>query len=337
MDADTVIKAVVQKVVPGGKHGPFAVATSEGLGGSVTFSLEPTIWQEKEWPEEGMYVLLGKLRQKRAGWRAKTGRFFKPSDEQTERSIQMKVAKIEVVNEAIAILRGYEQSDVRLERDAAIEKLQKLQGNVDAMSMEFEVFASLGALQSKLNAIGATAEATMVEKLNYLIFTDGDTQPWWSKEPEREPDSVPNPDTDNTGKENEECLAGEVKCDLNCGEMPTIVLSRTEINVLCVTKRNHPDTKSNLPIAWHQPITGKAVIEVVGVQMGETQIPMETRVIFKGKRCKVQYFRTGLSGSVHGLCIEAIDTDNGRFNEWDLYTDVPTKKGKKHGIASPPR
>lgn len=40
----------------------------------MTFSLEPTIWQEEEWPEEGMYVLLGKLRQKRAVWRAKTVR-----------------------------------------------------------------------------------------------------------------------------------------------------------------------------------------------------------------------------------------------------------------------
>jgi len=77
------IKAVVQKVVQEGKHGPFAVATSDQLEGSVTFSLEPTVWEEDEWPEEGMVVLLKKLRQKRAGWRAKTGRFFRPSDEQT--------------------------------------------------------------------------------------------------------------------------------------------------------------------------------------------------------------------------------------------------------------
>ncbi len=86
------IKAVVQKVFREGKHGPFAVATSEQLEGSVTFSLEPTVWEEKEWPEEGFMVFLGEIRQKRAGWRAKKGRFWKPSDEQiqqTERSRQM--------------------------------------------------------------------------------------------------------------------------------------------------------------------------------------------------------------------------------------------------------
>lgn len=44
------------------------------------------MWEEDEWPEEGMMVFLGNLRQKRAGWRAKQGRFWKPSDEQTEKS-----------------------------------------------------------------------------------------------------------------------------------------------------------------------------------------------------------------------------------------------------------
>jgi len=83
------IKAVVEKVILKGKHGPFAVATSSQLEGSVTFSLEPTIWKEKELPEEGTMVFLGKLRQKRAGWRAKLARFWEPSDEQAERSNQM--------------------------------------------------------------------------------------------------------------------------------------------------------------------------------------------------------------------------------------------------------
>lgn len=100
MDVDAVVKAVVQKVVSEGRHGPFAVATSDGLDGSVTFSLERTIWKEKEWPEEGMYVLLGKLRQKRAGWRAKAGRFFKPSDEQTERSKCMSEENVRLVTSA---------------------------------------------------------------------------------------------------------------------------------------------------------------------------------------------------------------------------------------------
>ena len=82
------IKAIVQKVVLEGNHGPFAVATSENIDGSITFSLEPTVWQKDEWPEQGMIVILSKLRKKRAGWRAKKGWFLKPSDEQTETSNQ---------------------------------------------------------------------------------------------------------------------------------------------------------------------------------------------------------------------------------------------------------
>jgi hypothetical protein len=101
--------------------------------------------------------------------------------------------------------------------------------------------------------------------------------------------------------------------------------------VLYVTKRNSPDPQHNLPISWHCPIMGKATIEVVGVQMGDTQVPIETRVIFKGKRVQVQAFRTGLGGTVHGLCIEAVDDEGGKFNSWDLYTDVLTPKGKERG------
>jgi len=77
------IKAVVEKVIGNGKHGPFVVATSDAIRGSVTFSLEPTVWQEDEWPEEGAVVYLTNLREKRAGWRAKQGRHWLLSDEQT--------------------------------------------------------------------------------------------------------------------------------------------------------------------------------------------------------------------------------------------------------------
>lgn len=77
---DTV-KAVVQKVIAQGPHGPYTVATTETLEGSVTFSLEPTVWQEEDWPEAGNVVLLSKIRRKRAGWRAKAGRYYLPSDE----------------------------------------------------------------------------------------------------------------------------------------------------------------------------------------------------------------------------------------------------------------
>lgn len=87
------IKAMVQKVILDGKHGLFFVATSDQIpDGSVTCSLEPTVWKESMHPEEGDVVFLDELRQKRAGWRAKMGRFWKPSDEQnqqTERSKTM--------------------------------------------------------------------------------------------------------------------------------------------------------------------------------------------------------------------------------------------------------
>jgi len=95
------IKAIVQKVVGQGPHGPYAVATSDQLESSVTFSLEPTVWQDEEWPEAGSVVLLSKLRQKRAGWRAKTGRFYKPSDEHEERRNEMTRQYQRIVGEEI--------------------------------------------------------------------------------------------------------------------------------------------------------------------------------------------------------------------------------------------
>ncbi len=75
------IKAVVQKVVKKAKHGPYAVATSEGVKGSITFSLGEGIWKEKSLPERGYVVLLNDLRKKRAGWRAEQARFLRPADE----------------------------------------------------------------------------------------------------------------------------------------------------------------------------------------------------------------------------------------------------------------
>lgn len=84
--SDTV-QAIVQKIVRDGKHGPYAVAKSEELG-SVTFSLGEDVWSEKDMPEPGTFVLLSDLRKKRAGWRANSGRYVKPSDEQKPRKEQ---------------------------------------------------------------------------------------------------------------------------------------------------------------------------------------------------------------------------------------------------------
>jgi len=77
-------RAVVQKIVSNGKHGPFAVAGSEELG-SVTFSLSATVWKGEQWPETGTYVVLSQVMKKRAGWRANHGRLLKPSDEKKQR------------------------------------------------------------------------------------------------------------------------------------------------------------------------------------------------------------------------------------------------------------
>jgi hypothetical protein len=74
-------EAFVEKIVFGGKHGPYAVARSQVLG-TVTFSMNEKVWQEKDWPELGTCVVLSQVRKKRAGWRAQHGRFFEPSDEQ---------------------------------------------------------------------------------------------------------------------------------------------------------------------------------------------------------------------------------------------------------------
>lgn len=107
------IKAIVQKVIPEGPHGPYVVTATDGEYGSITFSLEPTVWTENEWPEEGMVVVLTKLRKKRNGWRAKQGRFLKLSDEQTskqERSNEMKDKIQDLImhnrlNDAIALAK----------------------------------------------------------------------------------------------------------------------------------------------------------------------------------------------------------------------------------------
>jgi hypothetical protein len=71
-------RAMVEKIILDGKHGPYAVASVEGLG-SVTFSLVLPVWEE-EVPEPGEYVVLSRVRKKPSGWRAHCGRFLQPSD-----------------------------------------------------------------------------------------------------------------------------------------------------------------------------------------------------------------------------------------------------------------
>lgn len=81
------IQAIVQKVCPDGIHGPYAVARAEHLG-LVTFALSQPVWTEDSHPEEGEYVILTKLRKKRAGWKAMHARRIQPSDECKARSTE---------------------------------------------------------------------------------------------------------------------------------------------------------------------------------------------------------------------------------------------------------
>ena len=75
------ITATVQKIVLAGRHGAYAVALSEGFEGSITFALDETVWHEHGVPQVGTSVVLSKLRKKRGGWRALSGRFAEPSDD----------------------------------------------------------------------------------------------------------------------------------------------------------------------------------------------------------------------------------------------------------------
>ncbi len=83
MADDQGYQAVVEKIIPDGRNGPYAVARSKEIKGTVTFSLDFEVWQEKQLPKPGTHVMLYGVIKKDAGWRAEKGRLFKPSDEQT--------------------------------------------------------------------------------------------------------------------------------------------------------------------------------------------------------------------------------------------------------------
>ncbi len=84
---DTI--AVVQDVLTG-SHGRFVVTTSDSVIGSITFSLDESVWQERSDPEPGEYVILSDLRRKRAGWRAHSARHVRPGDDVPANSSQQR-------------------------------------------------------------------------------------------------------------------------------------------------------------------------------------------------------------------------------------------------------
>lgn len=63
-----------------GRQGPYAVAKSDVVEGSITFSLSPPTWSEGEQPEPAHFVVLSGIRRMSAGWRASRARFYGPAD-----------------------------------------------------------------------------------------------------------------------------------------------------------------------------------------------------------------------------------------------------------------
>jgi len=72
-------KAVVQQTKDG-HRGRFAIAITDDIEGSITFSLEKSVWEEDDEPEPGTLVVLSGLIRKQAGWRARRARFLTPDD-----------------------------------------------------------------------------------------------------------------------------------------------------------------------------------------------------------------------------------------------------------------
>tara|TARA_Y100000310_G_scaffold234036_1_gene236945 strand:+ start:1798 stop:2313 length:516 start_codon:yes stop_codon:yes gene_type:complete len=119
-----------------------------------------------------------------------------------------------------------------------------------------------------------------------------------------------------------------------CGEEPEITILKKDFNVLCVTQRHSKEQEERMQkaniirtIKWHQPITGQAVLEVIGVQMGEVQVPAEIRITFNEMSCEFLYFRTGLGGCTHVIAVKAL-MQSRYYDVWELYTDELTKKGE---------
>jgi hypothetical protein len=80
-----VTKATVTEIVREGLRGPYCVAFVDDLEDWVTFSLNPPVWHEKNYPEVNDVVLLSDIRKgAKKRWRAMQARFFRPQDEKEE-------------------------------------------------------------------------------------------------------------------------------------------------------------------------------------------------------------------------------------------------------------
>ena len=59
----------------------YVVTEVKGMDSRVTFTLASPVWEEKDEPKSGHFVVLSQLTEKEGiGWRANKARFFKPED-----------------------------------------------------------------------------------------------------------------------------------------------------------------------------------------------------------------------------------------------------------------
>lgn len=132
-------------------HGPYAVATSDEVRGSITFSLRQSVWQERVLPCKGVYVVLFDLRKCKGGWRAMCGRFFQPADEKCLSKTQSKGNPEMISNSIEELLSEAKRRGVDTSKPAALAALS--QGDMDeAVALSTMVGNVLGS-----EAAGASA------------------------------------------------------------------------------------------------------------------------------------------------------------------------------------
>jgi len=69
MPDTSVFRVVVEKIIPKGRHGPYAVGRHDEKG-RITFSLTEEVWTGDSNPEPGEIVYLSDLHEMQKGWRA---------------------------------------------------------------------------------------------------------------------------------------------------------------------------------------------------------------------------------------------------------------------------
>ncbi len=85
---DIEVKATVQSVVLHGRRGPFAIASTKGIRGRITFSLDEEVWYSNDIPQTGTLVMLSGFQKKRQGWIATAARLYSFADESSEPQLE---------------------------------------------------------------------------------------------------------------------------------------------------------------------------------------------------------------------------------------------------------